>query len=444
MKIKRRRSKGTGTLEKRGNVYFARWWDRDGKRHFETTRCTNRDDAERKLDEYVKADLILNENQKLEYVKAKIETNLGIVKKLKAHEIKLENILDKFFESNSLDATKGTRKSYHYEIKTLNDWLKKTHPKAEYIDDITVDIAKEFLLYKRSIVGNDTLNLTFSRLKRIWRCLDIEPIWSFYKSLKPSPQTRDTFSDKQISQIIPKLKVKGNRWYEFVMTIILTGMRQSDAKTLNISEIDISNKTITKRFKKNGVLKKLPLHPILVDILKTIEPDDDGYFFTHQKDINDCNKVFRTILKNLGIETSRKDENGKIKHVHSLHSLRHYFVSSMAKNGLSLQTCADFIGDKSKIIRKYYHTDIGVMRNQLTSIPQLNILSNYDEVLRKSEEEKEEEPIDAEIIDENETVSLPKGLLDEIRGLDKEKSIEENIRSLLTSLKTPDNIRSSC
>lgn len=428
MRVKHRRSKGTGTLEKRGNIWYARWWDRDGKRHFETTRCTNRDDAERKLDEFVKADLILNENQKLEYVKAKIETNLGLVKKIKRHEILFDNLLEKFFETNSIDVTQGTRKGYRFEMKTLTDWLKDNHPSIVYVDDMTEDMAKEYLAYKRKLVGNDTLNQSFFRLKRIWRCMGFEPIWSFYKRLRPSEQTRDTFTDEQIQDILELLRKKKHNWYEFILTIILTGMRRSDATSLNVRDVDLVKCTMRKRMKKNRVRETVPIHPLLVQILSSLTPDEQGYYFPHQHKIYNPNKVFENVLKELGITTSYRDENGKIKHSHSLHSLRHYFVSAMANQGVALQLCANFISDKSRIVKKYYHTDITAMRSQLTSIPQLNDLS------------KNINTIDAVIIDEKTDISVSKKLLEEIQSIDSEKSIEENLKTLLTAYRKSDNI----
>uniref|UniRef100_UPI0030D89D11 tyrosine-type recombinase/integrase n=1 Tax=uncultured Rubinisphaera sp. TaxID=1678686 RepID=UPI0030D89D11 len=177
-------------------------------------------------------------------------------------------------------------------------------------------------------------------------------------------------------------------WLEHVLKgLAYTGMRISELANLHWSDLDFVNNKISltdesrqKKIKgrsqrtiKSGYSRSFPIHPELLEILKSIERQEDSYVFHGVRGGKIKPDVVRTVLfrdllKPLAKQfPSPGSDAGFIDG--RLHSFRHYFCSVCADDNVSERILMDWLGHKdSKMITRYYHLNEKTSHEQMSKV----------------------------------------------------------------------------
>ena len=103
---KRRRSNASGTLEKRGNIWFVRYKDVDGKRKRISTNETDKGKAKTWMDNFMSERIlttkITDKRKQVFFLKAKLESEIETDEKelMDLKKVPLDEIYTKLFESD--------------------------------------------------------------------------------------------------------------------------------------------------------------------------------------------------------------------------------------------------------------------------------------------------------------------------------------------------------
>ena len=143
MQVQQRRSKGFGTLQKQGRVYYARWVY-GGKVYKRSTHTGNLGKAEGKLKEYTAPFRLGTEAQIIETIGARLE---GIKADIQKHEddqpkLTLSQAWAAYLKSpNRPDSSQDTLDHYEQQFSRFLKWAKAKHPKTVELRDFTEEQA---------------------------------------------------------------------------------------------------------------------------------------------------------------------------------------------------------------------------------------------------------------------------------------------------------------
>lgn len=158
-----------------------------------------------------------------------------------------------------------------------------------------------------------------------------------------SPTPRRRLFIPTITDVDQILKALPKRIHAPVAMLAFGGMRSSNCRNLLVSDVNFDGNWIEVRSRDGAETKvgnewKVPLHPRLRKILKSLRPADSGYFFTappsqeypsgdHWINTKHLNDDFVRVVRKLGMPAGR--DTG-----YTLHSLRHFFKSFCLSHGV--------------------------------------------------------------------------------------------------------------
>lgn len=158
-------------------------------------------------------------------------------------------------------------------------------------------------------------------------------------------------SEDEISRIVATYKERRKQQIDMptVITFALeTAMRQSEITGLRIEDLNLKDKTVLIRDRKDPREKKgndqiVPLLPGAMEIIKRVVGDrQSGKIFNY--DSRSVSTSFTRITTQLGIENLR------------FHDLRHTAITRLFKMGLTVDRVAVMSGHKSwEMLRRYTH-----------------------------------------------------------------------------------------
>ena len=132
---KRRRSNASGTLEKRGNIWFVRYMDVDGKRKRTSTGETDKIKAKTWMDNFMSEKFltskITDKKKQVFFLKAKLESEIETSEQelMDMKKVSLDEIYSRLFESEEgkkyrpKDITKAMEGQYRRFIKNFVNWV---------------------------------------------------------------------------------------------------------------------------------------------------------------------------------------------------------------------------------------------------------------------------------------------------------------------------------
>ena len=354
------RSHGTGGLIQQASGLFLAKWSYGGKTYVRSTQTHDKEQALKKLNEFVKPFLERDQIDVLENLQAKVR---GIQVRQQNEERKqysgttFKDLFDTYVEVNKMPMSESTENCYRSYIRRFQAWLTENHKQVETIGDVTREMTVEYLKHVETTRSNATYNVYLVTFRKIFSTLRQDPsLWDFKQKPACAVHERRALTTEEVKKLMNYVADDSEMSLLFNLGVY-TGLRLSDCCMIRWKHIDLEHKLVslvpikTSRF---GKTIHIPLHPKLFRILKkrsAVKHQADDYVsalnahkYKHRYMTLHTKKIFQAVGINDG-----HNELG-------FHTLRHTFVSVCANSGVPLPIVQAIFGHSCEAMTKrYYH-----------------------------------------------------------------------------------------
>ncbi len=377
-----KRGKHGGSLELRGNTYIARWMV-NGRRFSETTGETDRKQAEkwleRKLANVRATDIRAKTKKQVETLMQQKAAQLdgAILQAEKTRDAALDELPTipvKGLEDELRAAVVGkigehTLGAYLNNARQFAKWIAENRPDVEDLNQVDEACARQYFDHVAATCRANTYNITRANLSHIWRVvaeryrIKANP-WKAVHKMKKDTDVRRTLTREELTRIAATLP---GEYRTTFFVGCFTGLRLSDAATLQWDAIDLAAAVITlrpiKTARTTGKWVHLPIVPEFYAILSAIPAGSrNGYVAPmiaerYRTQRAALSQEYTAYFRQAGIETQTKAEEGKAaRNVVGFHSLRHTFVSIAANAGIPFAIVQSVVGHSAaKMTAHYFH-----------------------------------------------------------------------------------------
>ena len=381
------RRKGTGTLEKRGRFYIARWTV-DGKRYSQSTGTADKREAEKKLAEYVAPFQLKDKAERLAAFAGKLG---GVQARIKDFEesrpaLKIADAWDAFIKSPNRRDTAGAAR-----LKTCKSWFTRLVDfTAKHYADIT-EIraigkaqAQAFMTDGFTDCCNATRNQALAFFRMMWRVMIADGAariaanpWDGIQKKHETHTRRREMTLEELARAYSLLK--GEMKLLFSVGIY-TGQRLGDCALLEWGHIDLIRRRISiiprKTARKTGRMVVIPIHENLLKMLLAFpQAERVGYVMPecadcYLKRAAELSNRFKSVFKAAGIKTDADGDGQRKRALVSFHSLRHTFVSLAANAGVPLAVVQSIVGHSTvEMTRHYFHESENALVSAVAALP---------------------------------------------------------------------------
>lgn len=246
----------------------------------------------------------------------------------------------------------------------------KIVPREIKLDEITSEHTALFIEHLKRSVSNSTMLTYINYMKIFFNYLIDEEIIHrnpIRKNQIPRRVKKNIvfFNEKMVDDILNVAKERDEKYYGFLMMLLLTGQRPIDVLSLKVGNIDMENKVIEFNISKTS---KQIIFPIYDELYEFIDRE-----LMHIKDMNDDERVFNEFTsESIRKRFQRIKRHLKIteKNIFTLKTFRKTFASYLASKGVDQAKIADLLGhDDAQTTRKYYAAvSAASLRNELNKI----------------------------------------------------------------------------
>lgn len=401
------RKKSTGTLERHGRCWRARWIV-DGKVYTRTTGTSSKREALELLNEFTEPFQAKNDREKLEGLAAKVKSEDQTILNYTAALPALP-LLAGFTAFRRTD--KGKRASdataYMYECQygKFTDWCKATHPEIRELRQITRKIAREFSEYIQAQSSPNTYNKYLTLLSAVWNALirheqsevdeDEINIPTPEEAMQLARLTINPWAD------IDKAPVAGSKTSKRALTLeelitvanhvtgemktlfalgFYTGQRLKDCCLLDWGCVDLHMRRITftpsKTKNSTGATSLVPIHNGLLTLLRDTPAENrHGYVLPESaaqylQNDSEFDKRVNAIFEECGIARQVRQGENRAKCIVGFHSLRHTFVSLTANSGAPIEVIQSIVGHGNPAMTRHYlHADDNALKKAIDVLP---------------------------------------------------------------------------
>lgn len=280
------------------------------------------------------------------------------------HDIKIDDLIDRFLEYNRTNHRASTTKRYKAVTDHFRRYLAEKQNSVVMLSQLTPEVLEGFKTFRRDEWVNPngkspsrenarkgararTVNLELDGLKTM---LNLARRWGYLKE-NPVNQVKPLKTDDKksvrflsIEECERLLEAATTEYYPIVFTFLNSGLRKAELEFLRWSDIDLRRGTIAIRSKDDWKPKTGEREVPMVDELKTMfsemkkkrNPAPDDFVF-HIRDRARSHNWLRTEL----IKTAHR---AGITDLTRVHTLRHTFASHLVMNGVDLPTVAKLMG----------------------------------------------------------------------------------------------------
>ena len=388
----RRRANNTGTLEKRGNKWLARWYvyTPQGKRvrKSQIIDASGIDEARERLRELTEGNALITREKT---IRKNLDELEGVRAELQRIEdarpaISLSDMFAAFRKSpNRPQSGAATLSHYEGEIERFVGWMAANYPEAKEVRQVSRDVASTFLADLGTKVSPNTYNKYVSLLRLVWRTIGeaarctVNPWDGVRRKLQPKTNGRRALTVAELSKVTADLT--GEMRLLFALGIY-TGLRLGDCALMDWGKVDMARRVIITtplKTAKSGKEVEIPLHPVLFAMLgETPLQNRKGHVLpetaeTYERDNSALTKQIRAIFEGAGISTTRevKGYSQAVAEV-GFHSLRHSFVSLMGNAGAPLALVQSIVGHANPMMTAhYFHARTDALANAVGNLPAL-------------------------------------------------------------------------
>ncbi len=399
---RRRRKNGTGTLERRGDKWLARWYvyDSHGQRvrQSQTIEADTLDQARAELRRITEGDSLITREKILRDTRDKLE---GVKAERRNWEDKqpalaLADAFDAYERSaNRPDSGERTLADYRSYFSGFLSWIATNRPDYIELRDVTQEDAQDYANDLKAKASAGTYNKRVVFFRCLWRVLADHPKarlvcnpWEKVKKREVIEHTRRELTIEELANVCGS--VTGEMRTLFAVGVY-TGLRLGDCALLDWGEVDLARSRIcliprkTKRH-AHGKPVVIPIHPTLADILAEIPTKKrKGYVVPELAELYERNnsllcRRISAVFAAAGISTQSKKEGERAKVDVGFHSLRHTFVSLSANAGAPLAVVQSIVGHSNPAMtRHYFHESEAALTSAVAALPDVTGEANQVE-----------------------------------------------------------------
>ena len=428
-----------GTLQRKSSGLFVAHWMVRGKRFSKSTGTSDRGEAEKKLEEFVKPFLLANEEDALGVMVSRLKGVRDEIQRMEDEKpaLSLKDTWQAYVDSprRPKRASKNTLDMLKSRFDLFVEWCGENAPETVELRQVTPRMAVNFsnALKADYHFTSTTYNKYLNLFAAIWRVLKAEARL-ICNPWDKSEITRDPLDEHNRRELtVEELRrvcsaATGEMKGLFALGIY-TGFRLGDCATLTWGMIDMVRRIIIKRLNKTANSTKkvveVPIHSVLYAMLqKVAEEERQGPVLPeiskrYKKDPSDVTKDVQALFESCGIQTNtRIDGIDRAAVDVGFHSLRHSFVSLCANGGVPLALVQSIVGHASAATtqRFYYHESMDALKNAVAILPDITELD-------ASKGEKSLAAIKLQAI-ETDVLSLPKKELRQLQAFIKKHLAE--------------------
>lgn len=368
------RGHGTGTLIKQSTGLFLAKWTFAGKTYVRSTKTHDRDEAEKKLDEFVRPFLEKDEIAVAENLLAKVRTlekRHESEEQKTAKQIPLKDLFDQYIEAVGSDnLSENTQANYRSYVSQFILWMTEHYKNITTLGQVTSEETTAFMKHLEKTRTANTFNAYNTTFKTMFKVLlRNASMWDFKFKKPVMKYERRALTSTELKRLLKQV-AKDKDLNTLFHLGVYTGMRVSDCATLTWKDIDLDHKVISIvpiKVKRYGRRIHIPIHPKLFTLLKGLSKgvrDREEYVSSlnaHRYKHNSLGYILKGVFTACGIN------NGK-NHL-SFHTLRHTFVSVAANNNIPLPIVQSIVGHSTgSMTQRYYHQDATYALNVMSKI----------------------------------------------------------------------------
>ncbi len=374
----------TGTLEKRGKVYYAVWTHK-GTRHVVSTGHRDKEQALAFLAEKVAPFRAQNEVATMQAIQGRIEGLTAEAARLADAAnppLTIGDTWRTFLASPSRpDSGDATLRQYAAEWNRFEDWAGEQKPRLRFLRDVQREHAAAYAAdLTAARFAPATFNAHVNLLKLAWRCLGEEARctgnpWESItlKKLNALATRKRALTPAQFEALLSA--TEGDPDLHDLLTLLAwTGLRLVDGVKLKWGAVDFARGVITlapqKTARRTGKQVHIPMFPTvraLLDARQSGNVLSPGRFvFPDLADLYDrdrgaaLSKRIAAAFEKAGMETSEeRDGRDRKAVVYGAHSLRHFFVTVATSAGMPAAMIKSITGHATDAMLEHYQ-QIGV------------------------------------------------------------------------------------
>lgn len=366
--------KRTGYLIRRGTVFYA-VWTVAGKKYMRSTGQRDRRKAATELRRIMEPFAAEQEVDILRNIAAKIEGRTADLARLEDQRNPPLTAAAAWSAYTSApgrpDSGARTLADYEGYYAAFAAWLKRKHPTARALRDVTPAIAAEYAAHltgERGLSANSFnkhtrfLGLLFRVLKELAR-LTVNP-WEGIQRKRVLMESRRELTTDELKTVCAA--AKGEMRLLFAVGIY-TGLRLGDAATLRWVEVDLPRRIIrripSKVARRNPRPVLIPIHPTLAAMLHETGARRGEYVLPESaalylRDSSALSKRIHDHFETCGVKTHRRgtgtgtDKRAVVEV--GFHSLRHTLVSLCRESNAPLAVVEAIVGHSNPAMTRHY------------------------------------------------------------------------------------------
>ena len=274
-------------------------------------------------------------------------------------------LLEKNYSKLTLKAYVKDLEEFQRYVASEFDTDAITHVNYQHIRNWIVSLVE-------SDISNRSINRKISSLNTYYKFqlkikeIDVNPLHK-HKALKVSKKIQVPFSEDEMKEVIEALNTvndfEGLRNRLIIELFYATGIRRIELVQLQLTDVDLSNKTLKVLGKRNKE-RYIPLIDSVVETIRLYLTErnklkntiDHSYLFLTKKGV----KIYETLVYRI-INDYFSKVSTKVKR--SPHILRHSFATHLLNQGANLNAVKELLGHSSLAATQVYtHNSIAELK----------------------------------------------------------------------------------
>jgi len=255
------------------------------------------------------------------------------------------NLKDAFDSHLARSSAKpSTKDNYRLQIKNhLADLFERP------IEKITLPMLEDAIKGKSPSTAlhlAQIIRMAFRRASTLRRCFDVSADLKVMERHKPASHV--LFDPKETWPALDLILEKRSLIHRTAwLTMLFTGFRSLNTRTLTWDQIDLARKTITLTEMKNGLTRTFPIADVLIEALKAL-PYREGYVFPAE---SQSGHIHQLMARKITVGDGAKA--GEVKALRQ-HDCRRLFTTAARRARLPEYIIDELRGDTPKSVQDIY------------------------------------------------------------------------------------------